>query len=126
MRTSTHTSLNKLVIRVTHEYRLTPTERDTLILISKGLYSWGKPGHANFRQCDDKMDESRKVQQKPCHALATIGLLESDPMACHGYQFNITALGWCAAQHWSSVAGGLSLDIPQLMVRQGANQSIQP
>lgn len=122
MRTSTHTSLNKLVIRVTHEYRLTPTERATLILISKGLYSWGKPGFVNFRQVDDHMDEGRKVQQKPCHALAAVGLLESDPMACHGYQFNITELGWRILRHWAGARNDLPLDILQSTVKQGANQ----
>jgi hypothetical protein len=94
MKTSSHTVLNaKGYIRVTTEYRLTPTEKAALCAIARGLYDWGQPGHVNIRSYDDKLDESKTVPTKACHALAEAGLLASDSMAMHGYQFNLTPLG---------------------------------
>lgn len=80
-------------ICVTHKYRLAPAEKAALIAISKGLYKWGKPGYVNIRYHDSKTDESGGVSAKTCHALHKVGLLDDDPMAYHGYQFNINGLG---------------------------------
>ncbi len=95
MRTSSHTLIDpKGYIRVTIEYQLTPTEKRTLVAIANCLCHWEKKRpYVEIRHCGDKRDESKTVTAKACHALHEAGLLVSDPMAMHGYQFTITELG---------------------------------
>ncbi len=93
MKTSSSTFLTaKGHICYTVEHQLTPTERSSLCAIAKGLGDF-RPGNADFRNGDDRLDETKTVSQKACWHLFEAGLLYTDPMAYHGYQFNITPLG---------------------------------
>ena len=95
MKTTSNTFIDpKGLISVTTTYQLTTAEKAALKTIASCACHWEKKRpYVEFRSCSDKLDESKTLTQPPCHALCEAGLLSSDPMACHGYQFHITDLG---------------------------------